>query len=196
MEACAVMLLDRAQPGEPQAGTRVLRPTPQQRTSQPLPVGEIRLMESPQTLRLPPGARSSLSLSLSLYRAATPRLERREQAGGAPQGTFFFLSFVNGLPGHEQEYDRWYLEHHIHEVLAAPDFVAAQRFTLERALVQDLLPPFRFMAVYELRSDDLARSIAALESYLASGVMTETPFKDPSRRLQLFAQAPEFASIV
>ncbi|MGD9945066.1 MAG: hypothetical protein AB7L76_11305 [Burkholderiaceae bacterium] len=203
------------QDGDPQSGSAderrttqlVLRPTPQQRSEAALPVAEIRFIDVDDAASAnPEPAVPGQPRSAAVYRAVTPRLTRDEEgtrAGTAdsvagvprPLRRYWFLSFVNGLPGHEHDYDRWYLKHHLHEVLRAPDFVAAQRFTLERSLQHELLPPFRFMAVYELRSNDLARSIAALNALVASGSMTETPFKDPSRRLQLFAEAMQIDDI-
>lgn len=159
------------------------RPTATQRTAEPCPARAIQFLDF---ARLPAvldtgGTRHSASL----YRPVTERLTaRREDEGEA----YWFLSFVNGQRGHEQEYDRWYLEHHIHELLEVPGFAAAQRFTLQRALREDLLPAFNFLGVYEIRTADLAGTIAGLEQHLKSGVMTETPFKDPSRRLQVFVE--------
>jgi len=159
------------------------RPTATQRSAERCPAQAIQFLDFE---RLPAvldtgGARHSASL----YRPVTGRLTARRADAGE---TYWFLSFVNGQRGREQEYDRWYLEHHIHELLEVPGFAAAQRFTLQRALREDLLPAFNFLGVYEIRSADLAGTIAGLEKHLKSGVMTETPFKDPSRRLQVFVE--------
>ena len=169
--------------------------TRQHRTCDNAPVSTIDFIDLPLSARF---EESSLPLvdggsagkrSVSLYTPVTERLTRSASSFAGKPGTYFFLSFVNGQRGFEAEYDRWYLDHHLHEILAAPDFVAAQRFTLERALREDLVPAYRFLAIYELATDDLARSIAALESYLLSGATTPTQYKDPSRRLQVFMQA-------
>lgn len=178
-----VLLLERPWDTPAPAGALVLRPTREQRTGAPCPAGEIRSVPGAGASRLPGTA--DPRCTAATYRAVTERLTREaEQPAGRRA---FFLSFVNGFPGHEEDYDRWYLQHHVHEVLAAPDFVAAQRFTLVDQLRQDLVPVCRYLAIYELRTESLAGSIAALERRLMAGTMTPTPYKDPSRRLQLFA---------
>lgn len=53
-------------------------------------------------------------------------------------------------PGHEDEYNQWYNEVHLDEVVAIPGFVAAQRFRLS----DDQLPgfpssPHGYLAIYE-----------------------------------------------
>jgi hypothetical protein len=158
------------------------RPTAEQRTAERCPAQAIQFLDFEGRLA---GIEANGRQSVSIYRPVTERLSAARAPAG---GTYYFLSFVNGLRGHEREYDRWYLEHHIHELLQVPGFAAAQRFTLERALREDLLPAFNFMAVYEIRTADLAGTISGLEQHLKSGAMTETPFKDPSRRLQVFVE--------
>lgn len=187
MSRLTVILQEQVASDAVPIGAQIFHPTLQQRTSQRCRVAEIRFIDGGALPGVPAGAGAC---SVSVYRAVTPRLIRTPVASGR-RANYYFLSFVNGLPGREAEYDKWYLERHIHEVLAAPDFVAAQRFTLERTVTQELFHPFRYLAVYELCSDDLTRSIASLESYLVSGVMTETALKDPTRRLQVFVQPAE-----
>jgi hypothetical protein len=160
------------------------RPTREQRTAERCPAQAIQFVDFDG--QLPQLGTDAAGHSVLLYRPVTERLTARRADTGE---TYYFLSFVNGLRGREQEYDRWYLEHHIHELLLVPGFAAAQRFTLERALREDLLPAFNFLGVYEIRTSDLARTIAGLESHLKSGLMTETPYKDPSRRLQVFVES-------
>ena len=182
----AVILGDREVTADlPGAAARSsFRPTRQQRTSEPCPAQAIQFIDS-DGATAPAVSAGGAKYSLLLYKPVTERLASRQPASGK---TYQFLSFVNGLRGREKEYDRWYLNHHIHELLEVPGFAAAQRFTIERAVCEGLLPAFNFLGVYEVRTDDLARSIATLESHLKSGVMTETPFKDPSRRLQVFVE--------
>ena len=158
-------------------------PTAQQRTAERCPARVIQFLDFDRAS--PELQTSGAKHSASLYRPVTQRLAAKRADAGS---TYWFLSFVNGQRGKEREYDRWYLEHHIHELLEVPGFAAAQRFTLERALREDLLPAFNFLGVYEIRTPDLAGTIAGLEKHLKSGVMTETPFKDPSRRLQVFVE--------
>lgn len=68
-----------------------------------------------------------------------------------------YISIVlsNPVPGREDEFNRWYLNVHIPDVLAIPGIVAASRY--RRIGDSDAAPfgRFRYMAVYELETDDL-----------------------------------------
>lgn len=55
------------------------------------------------------------------------------------------------FPGREADYERWYEDTHVGEVLALPGFVACERF--ER-LAPDGQAVTEHVAVYELETDD------------------------------------------
>ena len=68
-----------------------------------------------------------------------------------------YISVVlsNPVPGREEEFNHWYSNEHVPDVLAIPGIVAASRY---RRLGEDAAPPFgrfRYMAIYELETDDL-----------------------------------------
>lgn len=64
----------------------------------------------------------------------------------------------------EAEFNDWY-EAHLHEILAIPGFVSAQRFRLEQAVVDEDGggPRYRYLALYEVDADPDELS-AAMES--------------------------------
>jgi len=55
--------------------------------------------------------------------------------------------------GREDEFNRWYEDTHLPEVLQVPGFVAGRRYALTGPGAAD--GP-RFLAVYEIETDDLA----------------------------------------
>lgn len=59
-------------------------------------------------------------------------------------------------PGKEQEFERWYDEQHVPDLLRVPGIISAQRFKLSEH--QHKPPPFTqsFMAIYEIETEDLA----------------------------------------
>lgn len=63
------------------------------------------------------------------------------------------LVFSNPTPGDDAEYNRWYQEVHLKEVLEVPGFVAAQRFELTDAQMGDAERPHRYLAIYEVDGD-------------------------------------------
>lgn len=55
------------------------------------------------------------------------------------------------LPGREADYDRWYGETHVWEVLALPGFLACERF---RRMTPGADGAEDFVALYEVETDD------------------------------------------
>src|SRR3954447_736086 len=58
------------------------------------------------------------------------------------------LVFTNAVEGRDDDFNRWYDEVHLTEVLALPEFTAARRFRLADAQVfAD--QQYRYLAIYE-----------------------------------------------
>ncbi len=68
--------------------------------------------------------------------------------------------------GRDAEYERWYDEVHIPEVLAVPGFVGARRF---RALDGS-----HWLTIYEIEADDVKGPPAAFRERSASGRTTRS----------------------
>ena len=77
--------------------------------------------------------------------------------------TFTFVALTNAVPGREQEFNDWYDNQHVKDVLAIPGFVAAQRFERVGGAVR-AVSPYRYLATYEVVTDD---PDAALQELLA-----------------------------
>jgi hypothetical protein len=66
---------------------------------------------------------------------------------------YMFVVLSNPMPGKEDDYNRWYTETHLQDMLAVPGFTAAQRFAL--AETSDGAPAsFKYCALYEATTDD------------------------------------------
>lgn len=78
--------------------------------------------------------------------------------------------FTNPVVGKEDEYNDWYTNIHLSDVLKVPGIVAAQRFKLSEAkLLGDT--PYQYMAIYEIEAEDLQPVIDALNQAAESGMM-------------------------
>jgi hypothetical protein len=75
--------------------------------------------------------------------------------------------------GREDEFNRWYEDTHLPEVLRVPGFVAGRRYALTGPGAAD--GP-RFLAVYEIETEDLAATLAALGA--AAPMMTVSDAMD------------------
>jgi len=69
-----------------------------------------------------------------------------------------------GDPDAEEEYNRWYREDHIPELLAVPGFVAARRYQVRRDLTAGESSKPTYLAVYELEADDLAAPLTEMRA--------------------------------
>lgn len=69
----------------------------------------------------------------------------------------------NATAGKETEFNEWYNKVHISDVLNLPGFVAAQRFKLADAQLGKAERPHRYLALYELDTDDIQGSLTELQ---------------------------------
>jgi hypothetical protein len=74
---------------------------------------------------------------------------------------YTMLVQTNAKPGREAEFNDWYSNHHLHDVLKIPGFVAAQRF--QWANSEGAKPPkYKYYAAYQMKTDDVAGTLAEL----------------------------------
>lgn len=81
---------------------------------------------------------------------------------------YSFLVFSNPAEGREDDYNRWYDEVHLGEVVQVPGFVGARRYKV--APTGDGEPPaHRYLAVYDIASDDVGATLAELGTRAGDG---------------------------
>ncbi len=88
--------------------------------------------------------------------------------------------FTRPADGCEDEYNRWYNETHLPEVLRAEGFVAAQRFRLAPAQIMQSPAPAPYLAIYEIETDDVAAALDSLQKLAGSGEMHMSEALDTS----------------
>jgi len=65
-----------------------------------------------------------------------------------------FIVFTNSEDGSDDEFNRWYDENHIHEILGVDGFLSAQRYELSPYQRPGVEPPeWRYLAIYEIEGD-------------------------------------------
>ena len=65
-----------------------------------------------------------------------------------------FIVFTNAKDGQEAEFNDWYTNRHVGDVLKIPGIVSATRYELSD--FQRPTPhPWKYMAIYEIETDDL-----------------------------------------
>jgi hypothetical protein len=100
------------------------------------------------------------------------KCERKSRGSANPNGgyrvmakKYTFVVLTNPTPGKDAEYNRWYNEQHIPDVLNAAGFVCAQRFRLaETQNGPRTDQTHKYLALYEIETDDLPASLKDLAS--------------------------------
>ena len=82
-----------------------------------------------------------------------------------------FLVMSNPTPGKEAEYNEWYDKVHLADVLNVPGFVAAQRFRLGDTQFGDGTRPHRYLAIYEVDTNDMAGCLKELSARVGTDDM-------------------------
>ena len=68
---------------------------------------------------------------------------------------YCFVVFSDPTPGKEDEYNSWYDDVHLPEVLAVPGFVSARRLKIaDVPAVENTTLPGRYLTLYEMETDD------------------------------------------
>lgn len=85
--------------------------------------------------------------------------------------------FSNPLPGQDEEYNRWYTDEHLDDVLKVPGFVGAQRYSF--ASPPGAPPPeWNYLALYEIHRDRVDEAFPGLFEATAAGRMPVSPTLD------------------
>lgn len=86
---------------------------------------------------------------------------------------YVILALTNPTKGKEDEFNRWYDQSHIADVIDVPGFVSARRFRLaERQYQQNRMPNrHRYLALYEIETDDIDAVLDELYSRVGTPAM-------------------------
>ena len=87
------------------------------------------------------------------------------------------LVHSNPVDERDAEFCDWYDHEHVPAVLTVPGFVSARRFAAQPA-VHGEMPPYRYLAIYEIDTNDLPSALAALAA-ATKGMHISTAF-DPA----------------
>src|ERR1700749_1626086 len=81
----------------------------------------------------------------------------------SPMAKYSFVVLTNPTPGKEAEYNDWYNNIHIPDVLNVKGMVGAQRFRLADQQMGGK-PQHSYLALYEIDTDDLQETLDDLKS--------------------------------
>ena len=70
-------------------------------------------------------------------------------------GRYVFAVYSNPVAGREQEYNEWYSQRHLQDLLACPGILSARRLTLAHQQFTEVVAPCKYFSLYEIETDDL-----------------------------------------
>lgn len=68
--------------------------------------------------------------------------------------SYKFIVLTNASDGRDDEFNDWYSNRHLPDVLDIPGIVSAQRYELAEVQRTDRLP-YRYLSIYDIETDDL-----------------------------------------
>jgi hypothetical protein len=75
---------------------------------------------------------------------------------------YSFLVLTNSVKDRDEEFNGWYNDRHIPDVLSVDGFTAAQRFHVVTELYPDF--EYEYLALYEIDTEDVGATIAAMRA--------------------------------
>ena len=77
---------------------------------------------------------------------------------------YIFAVHSNPVEGREDEYNEWYSGRHLDDLRAIPGVISARRFALADRQTLPVREPYKYLALYEVETDDPQRFIDELIS--------------------------------
>ena len=95
-----------------------------------------------------------------------------------------FVVMSNPTEGRDEEYNDWYQNCHLPELLNLDGIVSAQRFQQARNLREG--ESYRYMAIYEIETDDIDAVVANLVQTAEAGQLTMSDAIDTDNSYAVF----------
>ncbi len=81
-----------------------------------------------------------------------------------------FLVLTKPADGQEKEYNDWYQNIHLKDIVSIPGFKSAQRFRLRQTVMPGATLPV-YLAIYDLETDDIDGALKEMMTRSESGQM-------------------------
>lgn len=104
---------------------------------------------------------------------------------------FKFFGFTNPVPGREDEYNEWYDNTHLSDLLKIPGILSAQRYRLTDEQRSPGPCPYKYLAVYDCEADHVGSIIAELAARSGTADMPISDAMDTERMMFFFEPITE-----
>ena len=91
----------------------------------------------------------------------------------------------------EDDFNDWYTNVHLADVLRIPGIVSAQRFILSSDQRAQPPYPYKYFALYEIETDDLKGVLATLQERAGTEAMVISPAIDQTRAAWIYQPITE-----
>ena len=104
-------------------------------------------------------------------------------------GKYVFMVFANAVEGKDDEFNDWYNNVHLGEVLQVPGFASGQRF--EMSGDPTLGADHKYLAMYELETDDPQATLGELNKAVAEWMQMSDSMDRATTNVKLWAPTTE-----
>ena len=101
--------------------------------------------------------------------------------------------FTSAADGRDEDFNDWYQNTHLKQLVGIKSIVSAQRFRFNSNIVPGSEDPPRYLAIYEIETDDIATVLRDMNELAASGRM---PLPDSMGPQVIGAVYEEFGEVV
>jgi hypothetical protein len=115
----------------------------------------------------------------------------RALKGGWPVPKYNLIALTNPLEGRDDEFNDWYTNIHLADVLKLPGVTAAQRYRLADTQHRPGSFEWSYMAVYEIEVADISETLAALKAASGTERMPLSPALSPERMVWIYQPITE-----
>lgn len=98
------------------------------------------------------------------------------------------IAMTNPKEGQDEAFNAWYDDVHIGDVFKLPGVVGAQRYRLSDSQYRDEEMEWKYMAVYEIETDDIQATFDALRAASGTDAMPLTDAISPDRMVWIYEQ--------
>ena len=74
---------------------------------------------------------------------------------------YVMVALTNAKDGRDEEFNEWYTDQHMKDILRCEGFVSGQRFVASKEQ-RSVHPPYKYLALYNLETDNLERAISEM----------------------------------
>ena len=103
-------------------------------------------------------------------------------------GRYLFVVLANPKDGQENEFNDFYSNRHLADVLNVPGIKTAERFVLTDPQRMSAPSPFKYLAIYHVETDDLAAVASEIARRSGTDLMPTNQFISQNPKFAYFFQ--------